>query len=210
MKGLFIKDGYIALKHFISFSIVIVIMLIVGAIIDEGNEWVCVVVSYLTIICSFTACANLLNEDEKSHFNIYSRVLPISRQNIIIEKYVLAIIINIFYLVFAAVAMNIGIGNVTLELIEYMYLNTILTLILSAVIMFLTIRFDSQKAILIVVTIFPIVAVLLMSLFGIYDSHYNTADILWKMKDVFVILSIIIYAMCFYFSSKIYSKKEII
>ena len=87
MKGLFLKDGYIALKHFISYSIVIVIMLIVGAIIDEGSEWVCVVASYLTIIYSFTACAALLNEDEKSHFNIYSRVLPISRQNIIIEKF---------------------------------------------------------------------------------------------------------------------------
>lgn len=209
MKGLFLKDSYIVIKQLIAFCLIIIGMLLFGKIADEGGEWICVVISYLTIICSSTACASLLADDEKNHFDIYSRVLPISRKNIINEKFILSLIINIVYLDFAAVAMGIGVSVSTTEFQEYMFLNIVLTIILSSLMLLLTIRFNAQKAVLIVVTIFPIIGVLIASLLGIYDEKYNLTTMLWKMRGLFVVLSLIIYALCFYFSSRIYEKKEI-
>ena len=209
MKGLLIKDTYIVLKQLITFIIIITIMLIFGRIINENDEWICTVISYITILCSCTACDSILAEDESSHFNIYTRVLPISRKNVINEKFALSVVINIIYLVAAAVAIYIGIGSVTIELVEFMYINIILTLIISSLVMFFTIKFNARYALLIAVTVFPIIATILISLLGIYDMHHNTTNLLWDLKNVFITISIVIYVLCYYLSSKVYIKKEI-
>ena len=212
MKGLIIKDTSNVLKQLILFTICSIIMIILGFYLDAGIDWVFVVMAYLCIIFSSFSSISVISDDERCGFDKYIRVLPISKKNVIIEKYLLALLINITYIIIYCLSIKIvakDYADYAKTSKGYTYATITLTLLLTAIILLLTIKFNVQKATLISVTVLPIIVVIIINMLSLYDDKYNHLEkMLWNIQYIFPVIAIVVYVFSLYMSSKIYLKKE--
>lgn len=87
MKGLLIKDCIVLWKQMKLMLFIMLLYLVIGAVNMENLFWVCVAVLFLFNLI-YTAAAL----DERCRWDRYSVMLPCSRKEIVLEKYVLGLL----------------------------------------------------------------------------------------------------------------------
>jgi len=123
MKGLLLKDFYMARKYFKSYILLSVIFL--GSAMVSDNLFF---LFYPCLLCSMIP-VNLLAYDERGKWDVYTGTLPLSRAQIVSAKYLMGLITQSF--VFACVGLTQLVRmqrNGAFDLAEY---GTILGMLLS-------------------------------------------------------------------------------
>lgn len=106
MKGLLIKDFYVSLRTGWLYFVVTVVL---GGIIAFGGArpFVFLPAAYLMMILPMT----LLAIDERAKWNTYADALPITRAQVVAEKYILTLILSAFSAAVLAVSALIAMIN---------------------------------------------------------------------------------------------------
>lgn len=211
MKGLLLNDFYTIMKYLKPYFLIVFVFSAVS-VFSNDSLFFC---SFPMIITSVVLPISLISYDERSKWNIFCDTLPVSRKNFVSSKY----IISIIACVFAASIMIVGqlirplITNSTENMV-----NNILTLmlfmpsglIMSSVIMPLIYKFGVEKARIIYYT-FLVVS---MAVIGSVSAIMNMK--LYEIKiDVPAIVvalsgaSIVLFALSWLLSVKIYQKREL-
>ena len=85
MKGLFLKDFYVAKKNLRTFLIMILAFSLGSlAARDSGNFFLC-----YGIVMMPGITMSLISYDERYHWDVYAGAMPLSRQQMVTEKYLL-------------------------------------------------------------------------------------------------------------------------
>ena len=88
MKGLILKDLYMTRKYFRNYLFILILFL--GLSFADGDNLF--MVFYPGMICALIP-VNLLAYDERSHWDIYSLTLPVTRDMAVSAKYLLGLIL---------------------------------------------------------------------------------------------------------------------
>ena len=85
MKGLLLKDFYVAKKNLRTF-LVMILAFSLGSLAakDSGNFFLC-----YGIVLMPGITMSLISYDERYHWDVYAGVMPLSRQQMVTEKYLL-------------------------------------------------------------------------------------------------------------------------
>ena len=85
MKGLLLKDFYVAKKNLRTFLIIILAFSLGSlAVKDSGNFFLC-----YGIVLMPGITMSLISYDERYHWDVYAGAMPLSRQQMVTEKYLL-------------------------------------------------------------------------------------------------------------------------
>ena len=87
MKGLLLKDAYLAWAHFKMYLVMVLAFSLLSAA-DPGNFFL---VFYPCMLCGMIP-VNLIAYDERSKWDIYSALLPFTRAQIVASKYIFGLI----------------------------------------------------------------------------------------------------------------------
>lgn len=99
MKGLLLKDLYLALKHFKGY-ILLVVMFALLSVADTGNMFF---MFYPSLLCGMIP-VNLMAYDERSKWDVYTAVLPFTRAQVVASKYIFGLIAQGIILALVAVS----------------------------------------------------------------------------------------------------------
>lgn len=98
MKGLLLKDCYLAWAHF-KMYLVMVLAFSLLSVADPGNFFL---IFYPCMLCGMIP-VNLMAYDERSKWDIYTALLPFSRAQIVASKYIFGLIAQGIILTLVAV-----------------------------------------------------------------------------------------------------------
>ena len=85
MKGLFLKDFYVAKKNLRTFLVMILAFSLGSlAVRDSGNFFLC-----YGIVMMPGITMSLISYDERYHWDMYAGAMPLSREQMVTEKYLL-------------------------------------------------------------------------------------------------------------------------
>ena len=85
MKGLFLKDFYVAKKNLRTFLVMILAFSLGSlAVRDSGNFFLC-----YGIVMMPGITMSLISYDERYHWDVYAGAMPLSREQMVTEKYLL-------------------------------------------------------------------------------------------------------------------------
>lgn len=87
MRGLLIKDGYLAWAHFKMYILMVLAFSLLSAA-DPGNFFL---VFYPCMLCGMIP-VNLMAYDERSKWDVYTALMPFTRAQIVTSKYLVGII----------------------------------------------------------------------------------------------------------------------
>lgn len=92
MRGLLLKDYYMAMKY-CRMWLVIIIVFGLSAVFGEGNTFMLVYPCVMSGMIPMT----LLSYEERSHWNSYCETMPYTRKQVVAAKYVLALVTVILF-----------------------------------------------------------------------------------------------------------------
>ena len=125
MKGLLLKDYYMAIRYCRSFLLVSLVF-IITSMISEGNVFTMV---YPVVFCGMMA-VTLIGYEERSRWTFYCEAFPYSRAQIVSSKYVFTAIVILGVIVLTAIAQGIRMSvSGTLEVLPFINLIAILFLV---------------------------------------------------------------------------------
>lgn len=87
MKGLVLKDGYLAWAHFKMYILMVLVFSLLSAA-DPGNFFL---VFYPCMLCGMIP-VNLMAYDERSKWDVFTALMPFTRAQIVTSKYLVGII----------------------------------------------------------------------------------------------------------------------
>ena len=132
MKGLLLKDWYMAKKYCKMYLIVAVLFIATAAFVKTNLFFI----FYPYIICGMLPFT-LMSYDEYSRWQTYSETMPYTRAQIVSAKYLIGLFAQIAVLILSsisqAVQMTLGNGFVMNELISLMMLSLTVSLIASSI-----------------------------------------------------------------------------
>ncbi len=103
MKGLLLKDYYMTIKYCRSYLIIVAVFILISLFSNENFFFIfypCMISTMLPI--------TLLGYDERSKWNEYIGTLPYKKSQIVTEKYLFGLIVQLF--VFALIAVSRAVG----------------------------------------------------------------------------------------------------
>ena len=125
MKGLILKDLYMARKYFRNYLLILVIFLAVS--LTQGDNLF--FSFYPFLICSMIP-VNLLAYDERSHWDIYSLTLPVTRDMVVSAKYLLGLLVQGIVYVLTALVQGIRFSMAdSFNLESYLVLMSLLAMV---------------------------------------------------------------------------------
>lgn len=203
MKGLLIKD-LLGLKGFGRISILLIAAYGVIAF-ATGN--VGMLSSILLVFCAMlpmTATAL----DEQSKWNAYAQCMPVDRRQIVLSKYILAVIVAI-----GALVLSLLITLLTTLRAPVDWPSTLLTngailcmlMIMNAVIQPAIYKFGVEKARLLIILVF---AITVMPLIYFMGDMTRLESILQIVIYALPVLAIALFIGSYFLSAKIYLQKE--
>ena len=98
MKGLLLKDCYLAWAHFKGYILMVIAFSVMSAA-DPGNFFL---VFYPCMLCGMIP-VNLMAYDERSKWDVYTALLPFTRSQIVSAKYIFGLIAQGIILTLVAV-----------------------------------------------------------------------------------------------------------
>lgn len=89
MKGLLLKDLYMMVKYFRSYLLILLIFMAVSFVQKDSLFFA----FYPFLLCGMIP-VNLLAYDERSHWDIYSLTLPVTRDMVVSAKYLMGLMVQ--------------------------------------------------------------------------------------------------------------------
>ena len=207
MKGLLLKDWYMAKKYCRSHLLIAVLFLLV-AFMGEENMF------FMTYPCIFIATIPtvLLSYDERCKWDAYCGTLPCSKKQVVSEKFIVGLIVTIPLIIITTVLFGIKSKMAGYfdfgETMETASVLILVTALMTAVTMPFMIKFGVEKgriAYYVMIGLATALAVLAPNIIG--------ADMQKEMQFSFapiaIALAVVIYAVSWYLSVKFYEKREI-
>lgn len=208
MKGLLLKDFYMAMKYCRAYALIAVVFSLISV---WGNN--SFLLAYPIMLASFIP-VNLLSYDEKSRWSRYSGVFPYSRQQLVSVKYLIALIFLAFAVILVLTGQIAGmLANNAFDV------NTVLTFvallpamgILAPSLMLPAIfKFGSEKGRI----VFYVVIFAFCAAFGVLGAmeNENFTDLLISVQSwlipVITSAAVVLLAASWLISIRIYRKKE--
>lgn len=112
MKGLMLKDYYLFIKRCKQFLFIIAIFTILSIMDNDSSLFImypCVIVALLPM--------TLISYDERDKWEDYAFCLPYSKREMVVEKYLVGLIINVVMVFVIALVKGVMQGTVDLNLI---------------------------------------------------------------------------------------------
>lgn len=202
MKGLLIKDFYILIKQIKVFLIVMVIMAVM-----PGNSMAAFAIIYATMLP-----IAIMGYDERSKWDRYALMLPYSKTNLVLSKYVMGYICITVATVFTTLS-RIVFGlvkktDITFGILTEIIPIAIVALFFLAVNLFFMFGFGVEKGRLAFFATSALVIAALYLLFDVLQKNVNTAyleKIIWIIPVVIVLLNVV----SVYASVKCYNRREL-
>lgn len=136
MKGLLLKDWYMAKKYFRTY-LVLALLFVAASCVNGENLFFAF---YPCLICGMLP-VNLLGYDERSKWDVYSAALPCTRDQVVSAKYLIGLLAGLAVIVLTAVVQAVRmLATHTFQLSDYLTLLGML-LILSCVSSSITLPF---------------------------------------------------------------------
>ena len=216
MKGLIIKDLCV-LKNQMKTLLLVLAFFVIFSIINEDATFILFLVPFYMIMILITT----FNYDEFNKWDSYCNSLPLSRKEIVKSKYILFNATSLIVLILGILASFIipkFIENTTFESIYASIIGVAfgICLVISLLIPFYY-KFGSQKGRIMLFLTIAILALLIgmitsldifnnIELMNIINSLNNLS--LGMFTILLIIITVIIMAISYYISIKIYSNKE--
>lgn len=207
MKGLILKDFYMASKYCRAFLVVIVVFLAVS-FAGDGNAFFNIYPMMFAGILPVT----LISYDEREKWNIYSGTLPYSREQLVSSKYLIGLCFEAVVFVVSAIAQAfrmISTGSFSAEAFSYILTAFFaLGMIAPSVLLPFIFKFGAEKG---RVAFYIVIAVLGASstvLAGLGIQTSITLDNKWILPLVWVAV-IALYLFSWFLSVQFYKKREL-
>lgn len=208
MKGLLLKDFYMLKKYCKTYLLLIGVFLI--ASFYDSDNWFC----YLyPCIFSGTISITLLGYDERSKWNEYCSVLPYTKTQIVSAKYLMGIFIQVIVVLLFGLSITLKMcisGLFNIKALLFVTSVMICAFLCSAAFCLpFMFKFGVEKGRLayffMIGACCAIASALAISQGGVPSFGENGTN----TSFVFLILSVVLYALSWYLSVRFYKKREI-
>lgn len=208
MRGIILKDLYLMNKYCRSYLFLTLLFIALSVVSGENL----VFAIYPSVVCGFVT-VTLLSLDEKSRWLSYSASLPYTKGQIVSEKYLLGLVLQIAVLALTGIAQAVRMDRSgTLEaepLFVLMALLTAVALMTSAVNLPLVFRFGCERARILFYVLIGIICAL-----GVVIPMFLNGEIMFRIDPVTVsavaiLIAAIGYVLSWILSVQIYKRREI-
>lgn len=207
MKGLLLKDWYMAKKYCRAHLFIAVIFLAVSFVQDDNLFFL----TYPSIFIA-TIPTVLLSYDERCKWDEYCGTLPCSKKQIVSEKFIFGLALTIPLVIISGIIRGVKTGIAgSFAMSEVMILCSVVTLaaaLVTAVTMPFMIKLGVEKG-----RIAYYVMIGLATALAVIMPDIISADMSREMDGTFVPMAfaaaVLLYAVSWYLSVKFYEKREI-
>ena len=206
MKGLLLKDFYMAKRHFGWFTLVIAAMLIMSCMVEDMQIFL-----IYPMIVSNIIPVSLMAYDEHDKWEQYSGTLPYTRAQVVTGKYLVSVCLGVaFFLLSMAVAivrMQMY-GQFILE--AWMRMGAILLMLgcLAPILMLpVVFKFGAEKGRIIYLAILGVICGVLMGL-DVKGISLSTMHNLWPIVAVLGVM-VALSALSWRLSIRFYQKRDL-
>ncbi|MDD4571123.1 MAG: ABC-2 transporter permease [Clostridia bacterium] len=210
MRGLLLKD-LINLKTYGRSVILIVTVFTAFAFFSDDSSFTTTFISILFAIMAITS----MSYDELAKWNIYALSMPISRKELVLEKYLLA-----FILVCLGVAISLIIAVIPVFMGNkadlLMLMLTVLTsgsvaLIMLTILLPLVYKFGIEKSriILFIVLFIPSILLAILAQTGLIMPNKATDLLIITLLQILPIVALVLFVASYFISVAIFNNKEI-
>ncbi len=208
MKGLLLKDFYLAIKYCKTFLLIVVVFLGLS-FFANGNLF------FVYYPCLFTAMipVTLLSYDERSKWELYSATLPYTKAQIVSAKYLIGLIGNMIVLLVAALAQAVRMsanGIFTMER-YWMIMGTLvcMSFVSSTLVLPVMFRYGVEKGRIAYFLVLGAVCGGSVIMAMMFDGNAGTGMNFGAGMILALAVSVALYVLSWYLSIRFYQKREI-
>lgn len=206
MKGLLIKDFYMIKRQFLLFLIVPVLFFFLSLYMGDSGYF-----SYYSVAILSILPISIIGYDEAYKWNKYEIILPVSRKSIVAEKYIFTLILVIPILLIESIIIMITFNWSAENIIHWISLTLFCGLIIPSIMLPVVMKFGYHKGKIINIIIIAILSssIAIINITSISGENKLKGEFSpGSLTFIFAIAAIIIFAVSYLISSKIYSKRE--
>lgn len=207
MKGLIIKDLYMAKKHCFILFIIFLLFLIMSAATENAMFF-----SYYSVSLISIVPINIIAYEESYKWNKYEAVLPVSRTQTVLEKYILLLIFILPAVIIFGLLVLFSFNFELADTLSYMCILLFCGIIAPSVIFPVAFKFGYLKAkmiitVLLVVIVSSITIINTRTIMGggLVREGTFTAQ---SNSYIFAVFAVIVLAVSMPLSIRFYKKRE--
>ena len=208
MKGLLLKDLYMAMKYCRAFLLIAVVFIAVS-FVGNSNLFL---IFYPCMLCGIIP-VTLLGYDERSGWLQYSETMPYTRGQIVSGKYLIGLFAQIAMLILTGIAQAVRMSNSgAFDFNEYAVLMVLLitmSLIASSISLPLMFKLGVEKGRMAYYIMIGVVCTASVILSNILSGETPTEIKFDGVLPIICIIAIGIYALSWYMSIVFYKKREL-
>lgn len=207
MKGLLIKDYYMALKYAKGYFLISIIFGIIS-IMGSDNMFFALYPAMLGGLFS----VSIMAYDEKSGWNSYAAILPCTRRMIVTEKYIFAVLFIIPIAVINSAAIIAGemmrggsmaeAGMIILTMLS-------VAIIFPSIMLPASLKFGVEKGRIIFYIVIVLISASFPVIFNIIGSDGDTGPVVFSYGFQTFIIAVVIMVLSWFISVRIYESKDI-
>lgn len=203
MKGLLIKDA-ILIKKYCIFHILISIMFFVMSILGSSNLFF----RFYSVVMLSIIPITISAYDEQCKWNAYETVLPISRKQTVIEKYIVVLLMTVpSTLIYSAILLILKREN-TVEILSSAPLMLICGILPSSIVLPIIFKFGYLKGRIINFIIIAIAAMISITFSGYISIDENLKMFNTTFGIIAFAAAVVIFTVSLIVSITVYNKKE--
>ena len=207
MKGLLLKDFYMAVKYCRVFLVVLVIFSAVSFADDSMGFF-----STFPVLIAGMLPVTLLSYDEKEKWHIYSGTFPYSRAQLVSSKYVFGLLVTISALGFAsavlAIRLSLSGSFIPMEFLTSVASMFVAGMIGSALVLPFIFKLGAEKGRI----MYFVVIIVVFSLGMAFEGIKKETGIEWRPMTLLItttIGAVILYGVSWLTSISFYQKREL-
>lgn len=208
MKGLLLKDLYMAKKYCRIYLLIAVVFIAVSFASNDNLFFV----FYPCLLCGMIP-ANLLGYDERSHWLQYSGTLPYTKEQIVSCKYLIGLMVQITILIVTGIAQAVKMSiDGTFELNNYtalMLVLLIMAMISSSISLPAMFKLGVEKGRIAYYVMIGVVCAGSAVASSVFGTDLQAEIQLDSILPILCFIGIGIYALSWYMSIVFYKKREL-
>lgn len=205
MKGLLLKDYYMIIKYCKAFIFVLALFLLISCFEDSNMFFM-----FYPILIAGLIPITLISYDEREKWSTYSLTLPYDKNEIVISKYLVGLILEMLVFILIAVVQGVRLAYTGAFIMnDYLSLLSIvfgMGLIGPSILMPFIFKFGAEKGRIAYYIVIGLLCVCGTILAGSGITIKTNLEYLWILV---VIVSLLVYFASLLISIKFYQKKEI-
>jgi len=211
MKGLLIKDLYMAAKHCRAYLLIVAVFLILAFF--TGADYSMLFMMYVSCLCAMIP-TNILSWDDHSKWSVYAGTLPCAKSEIVSSKYILGIGCQLVLAVLSAVTMGISMTvrncfDISSLAVLIMAMLTVGFFCMSVSMPFMF-RLGVEKGRIILLVIIGAIS----GIGTVLSKIYSTVDMQSEIRPVSMLLLLaaaaVLLALSWWISIRLYNKREVV